>query len=107
MSIEKQVLEMATMTSNAFGWKSEMSGMIGTDHSPDDGYNCKDEDEYAQEVLSYLYNLDQQFESIDWKQKKGDKSSARNFLKQSKLCNLLELEKLAREDWKVLLVEKI
>ena len=103
MSIEKQVLGMATMASNAFGWKSEMSGMIGTAHSAGEGYNCKDEDEYVLEVLSYLGDLDQHFESIDWEHKMEGKSSALNFVKQSKACNLIELEKLVREDWKELL----
>lgn len=59
MHIEQEIFDLATMTSNAFGWQSEIAGHIGTAMTADESAAiiAESEDEYVTEVEGFAEML--------------------------------------------------
>lgn len=100
MTIEYEILELATMTSNAFGWQSMLAGYITYNH---DIYRGKDktEDEYVKEVLTFATSLN----INDF----SDNEESSNYLYIKEFVQKVEqgydeakLEQLTRNDYKLL-----
>lgn len=110
MSIELEILMIATLSSNAFGWKSDIAGFIEIDI---DGifykYNevgfqsrrCKSEDEYVEAIFQYVGLLDS---LVNDKIEKFRSKKVQEFNRRAQNCNIKKLEQLVREYYRKIIL---